>query len=72
MTTTPKHLHRVWYFTQCGKHRIKACEHCAVQFTNRMHNLIAAFEKHEPIEHMQLESLRIRELSALIKEAGHG
>ena len=72
MTTTPKHFHRIWYFTQCGKHRIRSCEHCAQQFQHRMHEQIKAYEKQEPIEHMLLESIRIREFSKLLKESDHG
>ena len=70
--TTPKHLHRIWYFAQCGKHRIKSCEHCAIQFQNRMSTLLSAYERHETIEPMHLESLRMREFSKLLKESGHG
>ena len=71
MTTVPPHLHRVWYFAQCGKYRIKSCEHCAQQFQHRMTEQVKAVN-HEPIEPMLLESIRIREFSKLIKESGHG
>jgi len=64
--------HRLWFKACCGRHGRTVSPDLSTIFANRMQDLLAAYERQEPINHELLESMRIREYAKLLKEAGHG
>ena len=64
--------HRLWFLAWTSRHGKAVSQDLSHVFGNRMHDLLHAYEKQEPINLDLLESLRIRECAKLLKEAGHG
>ena len=64
--------HRLWFLAWTSRHGKAVSQDLSHVFASRMHDLLHAYEKQEPINLDLLESLRIRECAKLLKEVGHG
>ena len=64
--------HRLWFIAWTSRHGRTVSHDLSHVFASRVHDILAAYEKQEPINLDLLEAIRIRECSKLLKEAGHG
>ena len=64
--------HRLWFLAWTSRHGKAVSQDLTNIFGNRVHDILAAYEKQEPINLDLLEAIRIRECAKLLKEAGHG
>lgn len=64
--------HKLWFIAWTSRQNLKVSNDLGNVFAARMHDLVSAYEKQEPINLDLLESMRIRECAKLLKEAGHG